>query len=148
MADSIAHKILKGRIPEQSYWVKKRIDTGPVQLDLFDNEERAAIIEFDGHTCRSMADSIAGVNYLWRSPECYLKDLISDREPLIHLYGNNPLICIIRTMSAYEMQIAKTRAWMSRKLARKILSDDYSHTGKLVTGGVESEIWHIFKRGK
>ena len=116
------------------------------QLDLFEREERSAIIEHEAGTSRMYADHLAGVGYLWRGPIPYLIDCISDGETLIHLFGENPHTCLIRILESYEPENAKKRAWVSRKDARKLLKKNgYAHHCKLITpiNGVEAigEVW-------
>lgn len=92
-----------------------------MQLSLFDREERAAIIEYDGGTCRQHAERVAGIEYDYTTPAAYLQRLIGDNEPIIHLFGLNPHLILVRSLASYEPEIAKKRAWMKRSAAESVL---------------------------
>lgn len=114
------------------------------QLSLFDREERSAIIEFDGGTCRMFADYKSSLAYQFRGPIPYLLDLIENKEPLIHLCGENPNLCLVRSFSSWEPDIVKDLAWASRQDACRVLKkSQYTSTRILIfADGQPAEIWH------
>lgn len=98
------------------------------QLDLFDREERAAILEHDAGYCRQAADKTAGVKVDWLGGHEYLARMIADREPLIHLVGANPNTCRALSFASYEPEIARQRAWVQRGRASNMLANaGYQH---------------------
>lgn len=114
------------------------------QLSLFAMEERAAIAEFHGGASRRKAEQIAGFPYTYRGAENYLLELVQAGEPLIHLGGENPHICKIRTFSSYEPEICKQRAWIDRGWGIQALSEyKYTRKGTLDTEFGRFEIWHF-----
>ena len=121
------------------------------QLSLFDyaREERAAIVEYDSGQCRTSAEKAAGIQYQYRGPMPYLRDLIRDREPLIHLFGQNPHVCLVRSLATYEPDVAKKRAWVSRVDATRALkSAGYYHHAFLELQGIRGEIWRLNRKAK
>src|SRR4030043_506083 len=121
----------------------KKIDTR--QLSLFETrEERAAIIEFDGGLRRQTADRLSQISYDYLDPMPYLLDLINDKEPLIHLFGQNSVICLIRTFSSYEDETAIQRAWVSRKDAVMALKNGgYVCYRTLTMDHKKYDVWHL-----
>lgn len=114
------------------------------QLTLFEMEERAAIIEFDGGKDRITAERLAGLHYRYRGPLPYLMDLFKSKEKTIHLCGENPNICLVRTFTSYESRVTIKRAWINRGEAEKALYDaGYRYRGNLHSRGVKSQIWRL-----
>ena len=112
------------------------------QLSLFEREERAAIVEFDGGQCRTAAEKAAGIPYEYRGPMPYLMDLIRDREPLIRLFGQNPHTCLVRSLSTYEPEAAKKKAWVSRTDAiNRLRAAGYYHHCNLEIGDWTAQTW-------
>ena len=87
----------------------------------YEHEERAAIVQYDAGKCRQHAERVAGLEYDYTTPQAYLQRLIDDREPLIHLFGQNPHTVLVRSLSSYEPESAKTTAWMYRAAAERAL---------------------------
>ena len=117
------------------------------QLSLFEQEERAAIIEYDGGQCRTAAEKVAGIPYEYRGPMPYLIDLIRDEEPLIHLFGQNPHTCLVRTLSSYEPEVAQKQAWVSRQDAvNRLTAAGYYHHCDLLIGEWAAQTWMCKKK--
>ena len=122
----------------------------PNQLSLFEiREERAAIVEYDGQLNRSIAERIAGIVRPYRGPLPYLLDLIEDKEPLIHLFGQNPIICLVQSLAGGEPEESK-QAWVERGAAgRHPEKAGYRRHGNLTTElnnqQSKAEIWHLEK---
>jgi len=113
------------------------------QMSLFEKEERAAIMEFEGKLDRTLANRLAGIEYQYRGPIPYLLDLIKTNEPIINLAGDNPHICCIRTYASWEPAICSARAWVNRMEAhRHLLESGYGLRGKLHCQNLTSEVWH------
>jgi hypothetical protein len=107
-------------------------------------EERSAIAEHHGGATRRRAEQIAGFPDTYKGAETYLLTLIENQEPLIHLYGENPHICKVRTFSSYEPDICIQRGWIDRGFALQALSTSkYEKRGRLWCGKVPAEIWHF-----
>ena len=92
------------------------------QLDLFNREERAAILEHDGGYCRQAAEKTACADQRWPGAHEYLEKMINDKEPLINLIGSNPHICLALSLSSYEHPMASKRSWVQRDRAVNMLS--------------------------
>lgn len=116
------------------------------QLSLFDyeREERAAIAQHDGGMCQTAAEASAGISYEYRGPMPYLRDLIRDKESPLHLFGQNPHICLVCSLASYEPDVAKKRAWVGRQDAVKALKNaEYYHHCNLVTGRWTAQTWRL-----
>lgn len=117
------------------------------QMSLFQKEERAAIIEYEAGKCRRYAENKTSIKYIYRGPLPYLLDLVKDKEPLIHLFGRKPHICLVRSLTSYEPDEVKKTAWCSRKDATRILrKNGYRYSRKLTILGYVAEVWHLEER--
>jgi len=127
---------------DKLYKPRKRI-VDPRQITLFEREERAAIIEYHGGIPRKRAEQLSGISYIWRGPLPYLIDLIDAGEPLIHLFGNNKHIVLIRTLTSYENQNAIKHGWVNRKDAENaLIKGGYTNNRTLTTHEGKGQVWH------